>query len=296
MRKNKKVYIGNNVDIDETVIIKSNDIYIGDNSKILKGTYIHSPNKFYLGKNSYIGKNINIKCLEFICKENLYMCDGVEVGRGGCMGINSILHIGKHVGIFEGSMINVSEKVIIGDYTGMGGCYIWTHGAWLNVLDGYPFKFAPVEIGKKVWLSARSIILPGVKIGDNSVIGIGSVVNKDIPSGCLAAGTPCKVIKHNCFPKKLTSDEKFHIIMDIINNWKLMWDHKGIKNANVDYNENKITLIQDGINISIFNLVTNNLHGYINNVSEDLRDYLRRYGIKIYTDLPFKSIIPIVFR
>ena len=53
----------------------------------------------------------------------------------------------------------------------------------------------PINIGKRVWIGGGSIILGGVTIGDDSVIGAGSVVTKDIPSGVIAAGNPCKVIR-----------------------------------------------------------------------------------------------------
>ena len=53
----------------------------------------------------------------------------------------------------------------------------------------------PVTIGKNVWLGAGVIVLPGVHIGDHSVIGAGSVVTKDIPENCVAFGTPCRVIR-----------------------------------------------------------------------------------------------------
>lgn len=53
----------------------------------------------------------------------------------------------------------------------------------------------PIEIGDNVWVTSNVTILPGVKIGSNTVIGAGSVVTHDIPSGVLAAGNPCKVIK-----------------------------------------------------------------------------------------------------
>lgn len=52
-----------------------------------------------------------------------------------------------------------------------------------------------VYIGKNVWITSRCIILPGVKIGENYVIGTGSIVTKDIPANCFAAGNPEKVIK-----------------------------------------------------------------------------------------------------
>lgn len=53
----------------------------------------------------------------------------------------------------------------------------------------------PIMVGNNVWIGAGVSVLPGVTIGDNCVIGAGSVVNRDIPSNTLAAGNPCKVIK-----------------------------------------------------------------------------------------------------
>ena len=54
---------------------------------------------------------------------------------------------------------------------------------------------APVRIGKNCWLGAGALVMPGVTIGDNSVIGAGSVVTRDIPSNVVAAGNPCRVLR-----------------------------------------------------------------------------------------------------
>jgi acetyltransferase-like isoleucine patch superfamily enzyme len=56
-----------------------------------------------------------------------------------------------------------------------------------------------VVIGKNVWIGANSVILPGVKIGDNSVIGAGSTIVKDVPANCVVAGNPVKIIKQYDF-------------------------------------------------------------------------------------------------
>ncbi len=53
----------------------------------------------------------------------------------------------------------------------------------------------PVHIGKNVWIGGGAVLLPGVTIGDNSVIGAGSVVTKDIPANCVAVGNPCRVLR-----------------------------------------------------------------------------------------------------
>lgn len=53
----------------------------------------------------------------------------------------------------------------------------------------------PVRIGKNCWLGAGVIILPGITIGDDVVVGAGSVVTKDIPSGVVAVGNPCRILR-----------------------------------------------------------------------------------------------------
>lgn len=60
----------------------------------------------------------------------------------------------------------------------------------------------PINIGNNVWIGANVTVLPGVTIGDNCVIGAGSVVNKDIPSGVVAVGNPCKVLR------RITDEDK----------------------------------------------------------------------------------------
>ena len=55
---------------------------------------------------------------------------------------------------------------------------------------------APIKIGKNVWIGSNSTILSGVTIGNDAVIGAGSVVTKDVPENCVVAGNPAKIIKH----------------------------------------------------------------------------------------------------
>ncbi len=55
----------------------------------------------------------------------------------------------------------------------------------------------PITIGSNVWIGAGVTVLPGVTIGDNVTIGAGSMVNRDIPSGCVAVGVPCKPMRRN---------------------------------------------------------------------------------------------------
>ena len=61
--------------------------------------------------------------------------------------------------------------------------------------DHREYITAPVKIGKKVWLGEGCIVMPGVTIGDGSIIGAHSVVKKDIPAESIAVGSPARVVK-----------------------------------------------------------------------------------------------------
>ena len=253
--------VANNIDIHKSVVI-------GDNVNI------HC-DSIKIGKFGRIGNNVNITCKNFEADEWLYICDNVEVGRGGCNGPNSNVKIGKHVGIG-------------------GEVMIWTHGAWLDVTQGFPSDFGPVKIGSRVWLPARSIVLPNVSVGDDTVIGIGSVINRDLPSGCFAAGSPCKVIREDCYPKELNDEELKRKCLEITSDWCKLLKDKNISDIDVEYENGRIILKQgtETILFTHYDVKEKEIIGYVNEVSEDLRDYLRRRGIKIYTDKPFKSIKP----
>ncbi|WP_118193893.1 sugar O-acetyltransferase [Albibacterium indicum] len=60
--------------------------------------------------------------------------------------------------------------------------------------DGLEYA-KPIVIGNNVWVGGNVVILPGITIGDNSIIGAGSVVTKNIPANVIAVGNPCKVVK-----------------------------------------------------------------------------------------------------
>lgn len=116
--------------------------------------------------------------------------------------IDKNVHIGKDVKINDGT--GIGKNCIIMSGTSIGrGCsiapdvYIWTrnHKFVKNrvAFGGFTKK---VEIGDYVWIGVRTIILPGCKIGDNVVIGAGSVVTKNLESGGVYAGNPAKWIKN----------------------------------------------------------------------------------------------------
>ncbi|MFC3748646.1 sugar O-acetyltransferase [Paenibacillus sp. GCM10012306] len=96
-------------------------------------------------------------------------------------------------------------KVTFGDNVFIApNCGFYTAGHPLDVEQrnqGLEYAY-PITVGNNVWFGGNVVVLPGVTIGDNSVIGAGSVINRDIASGVIAAGNPCKVIR------AITEDDK----------------------------------------------------------------------------------------
>lgn len=94
--------------------------------------------------------------------------------------------------ILDGGGVEIGDRVFIGPNVGI---YTANHPIDVRRREkGYEWAL-PVKIGNKVWIGGGVTILPGVTIGDNTVIAAGSVVTKDIPANVVAAGNPCKVIK-----------------------------------------------------------------------------------------------------
>ncbi len=108
------------------------------------------------------------------------------------------VHFGKNVYANFNLTLVDDTHIYVGDYTMLGpNVTLATAGHPIAPElreKGYQFNM-PIHIGKNCWLGAGVIVLPGVTIGDNVVIGAGSVVTKDIPSNVVAVGNPCRVMR-----------------------------------------------------------------------------------------------------
>ncbi|MCQ1535229.1 acyltransferase [Methanosarcina sp. KYL-1] len=118
-------------------------------------------------------------------RAKLHKMRGVNVGKN--------VYIGYDV-IFD--RIH-PELITIGDYAEIGDrCILSAHTRGsLTTRDAYPRSTAPINIGNGVSINPGCIITQGVEIGENSIIGIGSVVSRDISPNSLALGFPARVIK-----------------------------------------------------------------------------------------------------
>lgn len=111
---------------------------------------------------------------------------------------------GKHCHFGKGVYANFNltavddTHIFVGDYTMIGPNVTLAsagHPVYPPLREqGYQYNL-PVKIGKNCWLGAGVIVLPGVTIGDNTVVGAGSVVTKDLPANVVAVGNPCHILR-----------------------------------------------------------------------------------------------------
>jgi maltose O-acetyltransferase len=104
------------------------------------------------------------------------------------------LQVGRGVYIARGCYFDPGYAwlISIGDETTLGpGVTILTHDAAPKLRTGYS-RIAPVRIGARVFIGANTTILPGVTVGDDAIVGAGSVVRQDVPAGTVVAGNPAE--------------------------------------------------------------------------------------------------------
>lgn len=136
-----------------------------------------------------VGKGVHVD-IDFHCEcgKHIFVGDKVIINMNCTFVDNNRIDIGNNVLIASNVQIytathstEVSERMVDD----------WTEG------EEICRTFAkPVKIEDGVWIGGGAIILPGVTIGENTVIGAGSVVTRSIPANCVAVGNPCRVIKH----------------------------------------------------------------------------------------------------
>lgn len=169
----------------EIGIFKKNGFfYFGKNSIICKPyLQLKQIENIKIGENTTILQNCRISCYEKSDKVS------IEIGNN--------CYIGNNVSILSCT----KSKIIIGDDTLIASNVTITnenHGMDPENSNSYANQelvSKDVEISKGCWIGERVCILPGVKIGEKSIVGAGSVVTKNIPDLSIAAGNPAKIIK-----------------------------------------------------------------------------------------------------
>lgn len=245
-RRPAKVRIGDGVRIALNADIDVDDLLVlGDDTVIMPGAIIEG-SYVEIGRQGWIAS-------------------GAHIGGGSCHGELSMLKAGDFLHMGRNSHVNIARRVDIGDEVGIGrGSEIYTHGSYLSQTEGFPVEFAPVSIGSRVWLP-KAIVLPGISVGSDVVVSAMSLVNKDLPSGCLAGGIPARVIKENAYPVPVTDNAVGELAWALAQDTgMLIGAHAGI----VTIGETR------------FDVTRRRIMGPCTDTSERVRDQMRRRGVR----------------
>jgi acetyltransferase-like isoleucine patch superfamily enzyme len=183
------VKLGKNCIVEDFVIIGASprgyetgelETTIGDNPVIRSHTVIYAGNK--IGDNFQTGNKANIREFNEI---------GDDVSIGTLSVVEHHVKIGNKVKIHTQAFI--PEFTILEDECWIGPNVVITNAKYPKS-PNVKFKLKGAHIMKYAIIGANSTLLPGIIIGEYSLVGAGSVVTKDVPSGCVVAGNPAKII------------------------------------------------------------------------------------------------------
>ncbi|MCB2379186.1 hypothetical protein LGH70_16425 [Hymenobacter sp. BT635] len=284
--------IGSNFRIGPNTTIRAASCVIGDNVTLGANNTFLVGQELTIGNLTIFGNANSLTARTIHVGEYVYWDSNVVVGHGGKFSEDAHLRVGSYSMICARITLNVNHAIHIGEYVGIGeDVAVWTHGSYLPILEGFPADFGPVHIGDKVWLPAKSTVLPNRRIGNNVVIGTNSLINKDLPDGCLAGGIPVKILRENMYPSHDAARNE-QLVQRIVQDYEQLAAYKQL-NVRVSYEPATAELRCNDV---VFHLDTMKTQGAFTAVEEDFRDFLRRRGIKFYTGQPFSSVLPDEYR
>jgi acetyltransferase-like isoleucine patch superfamily enzyme len=219
--------IGDGVSIGERSDIRASIISIGSESNIHHTVNILVAESFCVGSAARIATGVNILCRDFEAGNLFYLGDAANIGYGGTMSSTSTIRFGNRVTVGQHSILNANYSIEFGNDVGTGSYLaIWTHGYHFGhgPLTGNLPIYAPIKIGNNVWLGFHVTLLPGIQIGDNSIVAAGSVVNTDVASNVLVAGVPARV-KKNINHERIPQKDVVGVVTNVLKVWtqELRW-------------------------------------------------------------------------
>lgn len=208
--------LGDRVRIGRHVLIKGGHIEIRRDSRIGNASTVNVSTRLVIGEHGVVNELCEIAGRDIEIGRQLWMLPTAKVGGGSAFDVHSSLRAGHWLHLGMRTLVNTARPIVLGDEVGLGtGTSLYTHGAYPSPLEGKPVAFGPIAVGDRTWIPG-AIVNPSVTIGADCVIGVGSVVNKDVPSGCLAAGIPAKVIKESLYPRPLDAAGRLAFVRDFL--------------------------------------------------------------------------------
>ena len=216
-----------------------------------------------IGPRSIIRAGARIEGHQVELGTECYLDYNAWIGGGSCFDTRAYLKAGDWLHMGWNSHINIARGVDIGHEVGVGvETKIFTHGAYLPADQGFPVQWKGVKIGDRVWLP-NAWVNPGVTIGDNVVVAAKSLVNSNLPEGCLAGGVPAEILKIHAYPKKHALPPR---LFDELSHAYMIYEKEGTW-----------TVWSGG---TCFDLLSRKIVGRVTPRTRTLKEQLRRNGIR----------------
>lgn len=220
--KARRLVLGAGVTLGRALRIEGGDLALGDGVKIHRNGTIRVLDELRLGAFGTVGEGCEVMGRRVSIGQEFWILSHVKIGGGSAFEKYSRLDAGHYLHVGMHALINTARPVRIGDEVGLGTrTSIYTHGAYPSRLMGFPVDFAPVSIGDFSWLPG-AIVNPGVTIGKHCVIGVNSLVTRDVPDGCLAGGSPARVLRERCYPRPLDPAERMAFYCSFLASYAVM--------------------------------------------------------------------------
>jgi acetyltransferase-like isoleucine patch superfamily enzyme len=309
-----RLELGDGVRIGAGCDLRAATLRIGNAGEVLSGTTVLAADEFTVGPAARIEERVSITCRRFETGRLFYLGHDSSVGYGGTTASTSVVLIGDRVALGPHSILNANYPITLEDQVGSGSYLtIWTHGYHFGhrMLDGYSVSFAPVHIEENVWLGYHVSVLPGVRVGRNTIVAAGAVAARDLPADVLAAGVPA-VAKRPLERVSIFGTAADKMIDRLLDEWLVELDWKGVASMRLRPRiltlgtTHRVTVLSSGelpaldqerveILLSVedrpdlhvlvgqghllFELRSGGLVGEPDAIGHDLRDYLRRNAL-----------------
>jgi acetyltransferase-like isoleucine patch superfamily enzyme len=210
--------------------LRSSLLELGPGAQVGDGSRWLVADRTALGAGAVIDAGSEVTCRVFLAGDGTYVGPRLRVGAGSSMEERSVVTIGDRCQIAPDVLINPTEPVVIGDEVGISAqVAIWTHGyhAGHPVRDGHAAAFAGVEVASGAWLGFRVTLLPGVRVGEGTIVAATATVTRSLPAGVLAAGVPATVRRH-LEPAEMSADQRGEAVAALVDGWLQRLAFKGL--------------------------------------------------------------------
>ncbi|MEV3951795.1 acyltransferase [Streptomyces halstedii] len=241
--------IGVGVEIGRGSVIVADELVLGDGARVGAGCDLRSAHlelaaaaqvaergrllvadRLRVGAGSRLDTDASVVCRSLDVGAGSYIGQRWQVGAGATMEEHSTVTVGDNCQIAPDVVFNATEPVVIGSGVGISAhVAVFTHGYHSGhaVRDGHAAAFAGVVVRDGVWLGFRATLLPGVEVGEGTVVAATATVTRSLPPGVLAAGVPATV-RRALTPQPLDDTGRRRAVDALVESWLRRLAFKGL--------------------------------------------------------------------